>query len=115
MSEIINAHIISHTHWDREWFLDSRYTNEWLVPFFDSLFKLLKKESNYRFVLDGQTLIVEDYLDQLKRQRKNSLRYEKKLKQYIKKGQILVGPYYLQPDWQLVSGESLIRNLLIGH
>ncbi|MEA2088023.1 MAG: glycoside hydrolase family 38 C-terminal domain-containing protein, partial [Candidatus Caldatribacteriota bacterium] len=42
-------------------------------------------------------------------------RYEKKLKQYIKKGQILVGPYYLQPDWQLVSGESLIRNLLIGH
>jgi mannosylglycerate hydrolase len=76
---------------------------------------MLGKESNYRFVLDGQTLIVEDYLDQLKRQGKDSRRYEKKLKQYIKKGQILVGPYYLQPDWQLVSGESLIRNLLIGH
>lgn len=115
MSEVINAHIISHTHWDREWFLNSRYTNEWLIPFFDSLFKMLGKESNYRFVLDGQTLIVEDYLNQLKRQGKDSRRYEKKLKQYIKKGQILVGPYYLQPDWQLVSGESLIRNLLIGH
>ena len=115
MSEVVNAHIISHTHWDREWFLNSKYTNEWLVPFFDSLFKLLKKEDDYRFVLDGQTCMIEDYLDQLKRQRKDSLRYEKKLKQYIKKGQILVGPYYLQPDWQLVSGESLVRNLLIGH
>jgi len=115
MTKLINAHIISHTHWDREWFLNSKYTNEWLVPFFDSLFKMLEKESNYRFVLDGQTLIVEDYLDQLKRLRKDSLRYKKKLQQYIKKGQILVGPYYLQPDWQLVSGESLVRNLLIGY
>jgi len=115
MSEVINVHVISHTHWDREWFLNSKYTNEWLVPFFDSLFKTLGKESNYRFVLDGQTLIVEDYLDELKRQGKDNRRYEKRLKQYIKKGRILVGPYYLQPDWQLVSRESLIRNLLIGH
>lgn len=115
MSEIINAHIISHTHWDREWFLNSKYTNEWLIPFFDSLFRLLEKESNYRFVLDGQTLIVEDYLDQLKRKGKNSREYEEKLKKYVQEGRLLVGPYYLQPDWQLVSGESLIRNLLIGH
>ncbi|MDD5014894.1 MAG: glycoside hydrolase family 38 C-terminal domain-containing protein [Atribacterota bacterium] len=114
MSEVINAHIISHTHWDREWFLDSKYTTEWLIPFFDSLFRLLKKESNYKFVLDGQTLIIEDYFDQLKRQGKNSGEYKRKLKQYVQEGRLLVGPYYLQPDWQLVSGESLVRNLLIG-
>ena len=115
MSEVINAHIISHTHWDREWFLDSKYTTEWLIPFFDSLFRLLKKESNYKFVLDGQTLIIEDYFDQLKRQGKNSGEYKRKLKQYVQEGRLLVGPYYLQPDWQLVSGESLVRNLLIGY
>jgi len=115
VSGIINAHIISHTHWDREWFLNIKYTNEWLIPFFDSLFKMLEKESNYRFVLDGQTLIVEDYFDQLKRQGKNSGQYKRKLKQYVREGRLLVGPYYLQPDWQLVSGESLIRNLLIGY
>jgi len=115
MSEIINAHIISHTHWDREWFLNSKYTIEWLIPFFDSLFRLLKKESNYRFVLDGQTLIIEDYFDQLKRQGKDSGEYKRKLKQYVQEGRLLVGPYYLQPDWQLLSGESLVRNLLIGH
>ena len=115
MSEVINAHIISHTHWDREWFLDSKYTTEWLIPFFDSLFRLLKKESNYKFVLDGQTLIIEDYFDQLKRQGKNSGQYKRILKQYVQEGRLLVGPYYLQPDWQLVSGESLVRNLLIGY
>jgi len=115
MSEIVNAHIISHTHWDREWFLNSKYTIEWLIPFFDSLFRLLKKESNYRFVLDGQTLIIEDYFDQLKRQGKDSGEYKRKLKQYVQEGRLLVGPYYLQPDWQLLSGESLVRNLLIGH
>jgi len=115
MREVINAHIISHTHWDREWFLNSTYINEWLVPFFDSLFKLLDRERNYRFVLDGQTCIIEDYLNQLKKQGKDSRKHEMKLEQYIRKGQILVGPYYLQPDWQLVSGESLVRNLLIGH
>ena len=115
MSEVINAHIISHTHWDREWFLNSEYTIEWLIPFFDSLFRLLKKESNYRFVLDGQTLIIEDYFDQLKRQGKNRGEYKRKLKQYVQEGRLLVGPYYLQPDWQLVSGESLVRNLLIGY
>jgi mannosylglycerate hydrolase len=115
MSEVINTHIISHTHWDREWFLNSKYTNEWLIPFFNSLFKLLEKDSRYRFVLDGQTCIIEDYLDELKKQGKDSLEYKNKLKKYVQKGKIFVGPYYLQLDWQLVSEESLIRNLLIGH
>ena len=39
------AHIISHTHWDREWYLNSPYTNEWLVPFFDALFDVLERSA----------------------------------------------------------------------
>ncbi|WDU82450.1 hypothetical protein [Caloramator sp. Dgby_cultured_2] len=35
--------IISHTHWDREWYLNSPYTNEWLLKFFDSLFGVFQK------------------------------------------------------------------------
>lgn len=27
----------------------------------------------------------------------------------------MIGPAYLQPDWSLVSGEALVRNLMIGH
>ncbi|MCK4640093.1 MAG: hypothetical protein KAU06_02045, partial [Candidatus Marinimicrobia bacterium] len=110
---LINAHIISHTHWDREWFLNSKYTNEWLIPFFDSLFNYLDKYPEYHFVLDGQTLIIEDYLEQLSEEKRN--KSENKLKKYIGQSRLLVGPYYLQPDWNLVSGESLVRNILIGH
>ena len=109
----MNAHIISHTHWDREWFLNSKYTNEWLIPFFDSLFNYLDKYPEYCFVLDGQTLMIEDYLEQLSDEERNES--ENKLKKYIGQSRLLVGPYYLQPDWNLVSGESLICNMMIGH
>lgn len=115
MSVKYNAHIISHTHWDREWFLNSKYTNEWLVPFFDSLLEMVDKEDDYRFVLDGQTSMIEDYFAELEKQGKDSLKYKKRLRKFVKAGQILIGPYFLQPDWQLLSGEALIRNLLIGH
>jgi mannosylglycerate hydrolase len=112
---MINAHIISHTHWDREWFLNSKYTTEWLVPFFDSLFEMLEKEKDYRFVLDGQTLMIEDYFNELKKQNKDVEKYKSLIKKYGKENRLILGPYYLQPDWQLISEESIVRNMLIGH
>ena len=115
MSKEIKIHIISHTHWDREWFLDSKYTSEWLITFFNSLFSILKKEIGYTFVLDGQSLIVEDFFKELRRQKRDSSKYRKLITKYCKQGKVLIGPYYMQPDSQLVSGESLVRNLLIGH
>ncbi len=108
------AHIISHTHWDREWYLNSKYTNEWLVPFFESLFDMMEKEPEYRFVLDGQTSMIEDYLEQLEQQGKDVDRYKQKIKQYAASKRLVVGPYYLQPDWQLISEEAIVRNLMIG-
>jgi mannosylglycerate hydrolase len=108
------AHIISHTHWDREWYLNSPYTNAWLVPFFDSLFKMLEKETSYRFVLDGQTSMIEDWCAELKSQGKDADLHLQRLSSYVKEQRVCVGPYYLQPDWQLVSEEALVRNLLIG-
>ncbi len=112
---MINAHIISHTHWDREWFLNSKYTREWLVPFFDSLFEMLENEKDYRFVLDGQTLMIEDYFNELKIQNMDVEEKKELIKKYAVEGRLLVGPYYLQPDWQLISEESVVRNMLIGH
>ncbi|RKX80184.1 MAG: hypothetical protein DRP87_00450 [Spirochaetes bacterium] len=105
---------ISHTHWDREWFLPARYTCEWLISFFDSLLDLLDKEPEYRFVLDGQTIMIEDYLEELKRLGENPGKAKERLARYCREGRITGGPYYLQPDWQLAGGEALIRNLLIG-
>jgi len=111
----VKAHIISHTHWDREWYLNSKYTNEWLVPFFNQLFMMLEKEEDYQFVLDGQMAMIDDYYDELKKQGKSTYPYHEKIKKFVQRKQLFVGPYYLQPDWQLLSDESLVRNLLIGN
>ena len=108
------AHIISHTHWDREWYLNSKYTNEWLIPFFDNLFKMFEKEPDYIFVLDGQMAMVEDYFEELDKHNYNLNEYKRKIRKYVGQNRLFIGPYYLQPDWQLLSDESLVRNLTYG-
>ena len=101
------AHIINHTHWDREWFLTSVYTNPWIPKLIDTLERLAKENPDYQFLLDGQTLVIEDLL-------KLAPDYRDKVDWLISAGHLIVGPYYCQPDWQITGGESLIRNLLYG-
>ncbi len=109
------AHIISHTHWDREWYLNSKYTTEWLVPFFNNLFTMLEKESDYIFVLDGQMSMIEDFFEELNKSGVSSNIYRQQIRECVKQKRLFIGPYYLQPDWQLLSEESLVRNMLIGN
>jgi mannosylglycerate hydrolase len=111
-SSATTIHLISHNHWDREWIFTAKYANRWLPSFFDNLFSMLEKEPDYRFVLDGQTLIIEDYLQQLSPN--EAAAREDDIRKYVGAGQLLIGPAYLQADWSLVSGEALVRNLLIG-
>jgi mannosylglycerate hydrolase len=106
-------HLISHNHWDREWIFTARYTNRWLPPFFANVFAMLEREPQYRFVLDGQTAIIEDCLSQLSPD--EAEHYVKQIRRFATEGRLQIGPAYLQPDWGLVSGEALVRNLLIGH
>ncbi len=108
----IRIHVVSHTHWDREWFLSSDYTNKWLVPFFDRLFSLFESNKNYKFVLDGQMQMVRDYLSQLsaeEREKKTLL-----LRKYGKEKRLFFGPYWSQIDWKIAGAESSVRNILIG-
>ncbi|MCH7731696.1 MAG: alpha-mannosidase [Candidatus Marinimicrobia bacterium] len=101
--------VVSHTHWDREWYLTFQQFRHQLVKLIDHLLEILEKDEKYvNFMLDGQTIVLEDYLE---------IRPENKerLKKWIKEGRIDVGPWYVQPDEFLVSEESLIRNLMLGH
>ena len=109
-----NAQIISHTHWDREWYLNSKYTNEWLVPFFDKLLEMLEREPDYQFVLDGQMLMLDDYFEELKKLKQPVSVYKNKIRKFVQQGRLHIGPYYLQPDWQLLSEEALVKNLKVG-
>lgn len=101
------AHIINHTHWDREWFLTSVYTGRWIPGLIDRLAGLVEQNPAFHFYLDGQTLVIEDLL-QL------DPGYHEKIARLIKNGNLHIGPYYCQPDWRLTGGEALLRNLLYG-
>ncbi|MFW5694923.1 MAG: hypothetical protein ACOCYB_07125 [Alkalispirochaeta sp.] len=106
------VHILPHTHWDREWFVPSSFTREWLVPFFTTLFTRFEEDPHYRFTLDGQSILLEDYVAQLSAEERRSAL--NRIARLVHEGRLTIGPYYQQPDWQLVSGEALLRNLLIG-
>lgn len=99
--------VISHTHWDREWYQPFELFRFRLVDMMDNLLSTLKEYPTYRFHLDAQTIVLEDYL---------SIRPEKRslLKKYIKEGRLLVGPWYVQNDFNLTSGEATVRNLMLG-
>ena len=105
----INCHFISNTHWDREWRFSARRTQYMLGYMLDMLTDILDKYPEYRhFHLDSQTMPIQDYLEAYP---------EKKelMKKYISEGRIGVGPWFCLPDEFTVGGESLIRNLLLGH
>lgn len=102
-------HVISHTHWDREWYQEFQGYRQRLVFQIDALLDLLETRPEYKhFHLDGQTSCVEDYLEIRPENRERLLRH-------IRSGRILVGPWFVMPDELLLSGESLVRNLLHGH
>src|SRR6478672_13002964 len=57
------AIVIGHTHWDREWYLPFEGFRARLVAMMDGLVEILERDPTFRcFVLDGQTILVEDYL-----------------------------------------------------
>ena len=76
---------------------------------------MFEKEEDYVFVLDGQMAMVEDYFEELDKNGFNVSEYKRKIKKYVSEKRLFIGPYYLQPDWQLLSEESLVRNMLLGN
>ena len=60
---MITFHLIVHTHWDREWHLPRATYQARLVPMMDDLLQRLEADAGFRsFLLDGQTVLLEDYL-----------------------------------------------------
>ncbi|MBN2315115.1 MAG: hypothetical protein JXM79_14390, partial [Sedimentisphaerales bacterium] len=102
-------HVISNTHWDREWVYPFQETRLLLLDFMDDLLDLLDKNPEFHsFLLDSQTIAVEDYLD-LRPER------EEQVKKHVTSGRLVVGPWYSLPEEYIVNGESLVRNLVVGH
>jgi len=105
----LQLHVISNTHWDREWVYPFQETRLLLLEFMDDLLDLLDRDPEFHsFLLDSQTIAVEDYLDLRPEQ-------EDRIKKHVSSGRLIVGPWYSLPEEYIVNGESLVRNLVVGH
>ena len=96
------------THWDREWYEPFQEFRMWLVELIDEVMDLMERDPSYAsFHLDGQTIMLEDYLE---------IRPEQKdrLLKHLRERRLLAGPWYNLPDEWLTSGESMVRNLARG-
>ena len=97
-----------HTHWDREWWATFQAFRFRLVQTLDRLLDTLEADPGFTcFVLDGQTIVLEDYLEVRPEQRE-------RLVGLVRAGRIHVGPWYVLADQFLTSGEAVIRNLWLG-
>ncbi|MEO2168448.1 MAG: hypothetical protein ABGY42_10085 [bacterium] len=99
--------LVSHTHWDREWYRTFQGFRARLVDTIDRVLELVDEDPEFRFLLDGQTIVLEDYLEIRPQHRE-------RLEAACRSGRIGIGPWYVQPDSLLPCGETQIRNLLEG-
>jgi hypothetical protein len=100
--------IVPHTHWDREWYAPFQTFRVRLVTLLDTLIPLLERDLSYaRFLLDGQTAVLDDYL---------AVRPEaaERLGRLAASGRLQVGPWMILMDEFMVSGETLVRDLQLG-
>lgn len=56
------VHILSNTHWDREWYMPHEKYLVRLVKLCDRLLDIMEKEPRYIFIADGQFSMIDDYL-----------------------------------------------------
>ena len=102
------VHVVSYTHWDREFRWEFERTRMRLVDCLDHLLEIMEKHPEYAsFLLDGQATLLDDYLE---------IRPEKipAVKKLAAAGRLEIGPWYTLADCAPIMGESVIRNILCG-
>ena len=99
---------VAHTHWDREWRYPIWKNRVLLVEFMDKLLGMLESDPAFSsFVLDGQCVVIEDYLQVVPQD-------EPRIRALVEAGRLKIGPWYTLPDLYPIDGECLLRNLTRG-
>jgi len=79
-------HVVPHSHWDREWYKSFEQFRAMLVEMIDDLLEIFRRDPQFRcFTLDGQTVVLEDYLA-VRPDRKEEIRA------LVAEGKIVTGP-----------------------
>ncbi len=103
---MLTVHLVSHTHWDREWYHPAGRFRQRLVALVDELLDDPPRDGA-SFLLDGQTVVLDDYL---------AVRPERaaELAALLRSRALEAGPWFVLSDELIPSGETLVRNLLQG-
>lgn len=102
------VHVVPHSHWDREWYFTTSRSKIYLMHDLKKVLEQLEKDNPYEsFILDGQASLLDDYL---KWRPQDKARIEK----LVQQGKLIIGPWYTQTDQLVISGESIVRNMLYG-
>ncbi|CAN5134666.1 hypothetical protein BH11ACT1_BH11ACT1_08670 [soil metagenome] len=99
--------VLDHVHWDREWYRPHEQFRTGLLELVELILTELESGQRTVFHLDGQTITVADVLE-------IRPELEARISALVRSGRLTVGPWHVLADNQLVSGECLIRNLLIA-
>ncbi|HET9425463.1 MAG TPA: glycosyl hydrolase-related protein [Gemmatimonadaceae bacterium] len=102
----LEIHVVSHTHWDREWYRTAEVFRQRLVDLVDELIEKPPADGE-SFLLDGQAIVLEDYLAVRPAARD-------RIAALLRGGRLEAGPWYVLADELIPGGEALVRNLLLG-
>ena len=102
----LDVHIVSHTHWDREWYHSFERFRQRLVALIDDLLDA-PPDRRESFLLDGQAILIEDYLAARPERAEQFARL-------LRDGRLEAGPWFVLADELIPSGEAIVRNLLAG-
>ncbi len=102
------VYVVSHTHWDREWYFTKSAFQMMNVDMMEHLLNILDAGDDFAaFVLDGQLVALEDYLAVCPGRKGE-------IESLVKAGRLAIGPWYVLPDEYLATGEAHIRNFMTG-
>ena len=102
------VHVVSGTHWDREWRFTAEQSKLRMADLIDNVINILETRPDYaHFVIDGGLVVLEDYLSVRPQNRE-------RIKKLITADRIGIVNWYTLPGINLVAPEALIRNYLIG-
>lgn len=102
------VHVVPHSHWDREWYFTTSRSKIYLMKDFKDVLDTLENNEEFKyFMIDAQASLLDDYLKWMPQD-------EERIRSLVKKGKLIIGPWYTQTDQLVISGESIVRNLYYG-
>ncbi len=101
------VHVVPHTHWDREWYFTTSRSKVYLMKDFADVLNTLEKDRQFKFMLDAQASLLDDYL-------KWKPEDEERIRKLVKEKRLIIGPWYTQTDQMVISAESIVRNMYYG-